>query len=334
MSVSLMACEGKTVKNMDNIKIGIVESTVLKAKSTIHWYDEDLQIVDTQTLKYASMGDTFKRPTYEKDDVYFVPGGLQGDGTNREVISINLSDFSVKEYLIDNISLTDVSVSDKYIFVNSNLNFQAHLNRLDRYTETLIEKTYDGTFFESILVFKDKLLVFGNMIQDETETFIYVLDEDFNTLETIDMSHYGRGGFKHLIENDDLYLSLPFDIDFNANNKLVKINMENYDIQVTELDQDRPDTILKYKDQLLISHNDIINGTGTFLTRLDRKTGTINSLDLKVNLSYMDLYNDKLIVSDMENVMIFNIKDDFKLIKKIKVNKHGDNYISSIIVTE
>ena len=110
--------------------------------------------------------------------------------------------------------------------------------------------------------------------------------------------------------------------------------MENYDIQVTELDQDRPDTILKYKDQLLISHNDIINGTGTFLTRLDRKTGTINSLDLKKNLSYMDLYNDKLIVSDMENVMIFNIEDDFKLIKKIKVNKHGDNYISSIIVTE
>ena len=236
--VSLIACKGNTVQNLDKIKIGIVDSTVLKKKSTIHWYDEDLEIVDTQILKYASMGDTFKRPTYEKDDVYFVPGGLQGDGTNREVISINLSDFIVKEYLIDNISLTDVGVSDKYIFVNSNINFQAHLNRLDRETKTLIQKTYD---------------------------------------EIIDMSQYGRGGFKHLIDDNDLYLSLPFDIDFNANNKLVKINMKNYDIQVIELDQDRPDTILEYNDQLLISHNDIINGTGTFITRLERKTGKFKS---------------------------------------------------------
>ena len=332
--VSLIACKGNTVKNLDKIKIGIVDSTVLKKKSTIHWYDEDLEIVDTQILKYASMGDTFKRPTYEKDDVYFVPGGLQGDGTNRDVISINLRDFIVKEYLIDNISLTDVGVSDKYIFVNSNINFQAHLNRLDRKTKTLIQKTYDGTYFESILVFKDKLLVFGNMIQDETETFIYVLDEDFNILEIIDMSQYGRGGFKHLIDENDLYLSLPFDIDFNANNKLVKINMENYDIQVTEFDQDRPDTILEYKDQLLISHNDIINGTGTFITRLERKTGKFKSVDLKENLSYMDIYKGKLIVSDMENLMIFDIEDDFELIKKIKVNKNENNYISSIIITE
>ena len=48
----------------------------------------------------------------------------------------------------------------------------------------------------------------------------------------------------------------------------------------------------------------------------------------------MDIYKGKLIVSDMENLMIFDIEDDFELIKKIKVNKNENNYISSIIITE
>lgn len=66
------------LENTDKIKIGVVETVTDKNKSSIHWYNEDLEEVDVQKMKYASLGDTFSKPVYDADEVYLIPEGLIG----------------------------------------------------------------------------------------------------------------------------------------------------------------------------------------------------------------------------------------------------------------
>lgn len=60
--LTTVSCSNKAVENTEEIRIGIVETTGDKYKSSIHWYDKDLEVVDVQELKYAGLGSGFNTP--------------------------------------------------------------------------------------------------------------------------------------------------------------------------------------------------------------------------------------------------------------------------------
>lgn len=49
-SLAIVGCQKSKIKNVNKIKIGVVETTGDKYKSFIHWYDENLEVVDDQKL--------------------------------------------------------------------------------------------------------------------------------------------------------------------------------------------------------------------------------------------------------------------------------------------
>ena len=333
--IIIVGCTNKKVKDPEKIKIGVIGTTQLKYKSSIHWYDENLEVIDVQKLRYADLGGTFSRPIYDKDEVFIIPQGLQGKADSKKVISLNIKDFTVEEFNVLNLGLNNLAVTDKYIFTTNRLNAQAHISRVDRITKEFTEKVIDVAYFPAIIAFKDKVLLFGNMVDNELETFIYVLDEDFNILETVDLSDVGVGGWKYLIDNNDLYISIPSNTtETLSNNKLIKINMDSYVYEVIELDNEEPDTIIKYQGKLFIAHNNISTGYGSILTVMDISTKDQTVYDLQRDLDYVEVVGDNLVVLDQEKISLFDIKNEFKLIKEVMIDLDKAHYVSMMIVID
>lgn len=326
------------LENIEEIKIGVVETMGNKNKSYVHWYNEDLEEVGVQKLKYANLGNTFTKPVYDADEVYLIPEGLIGKKDTQKVISINQEEFAVTEYDIPNIALQDVALTDSYLFVNSNLNFQTHLSRLDRETGEFNEEILEEAYFESMLSVDDKLYLFGTMdrgsVENITENYLYVLDADFHLLETIDLTDVGNGAYKFLLDDRDLYISLATTKRDRPNSTLLKINVDTLEIEVIDLEINYPDSLVKYKDQLLIAHSDIVTGEGTIVTMLDLNTNEKEVVDLEMNIFFMDIYQNYLLVHDGENITLFDIDNDFELLQKTKVSQKDETYLSNIIVIE
>lgn len=332
---TLVGCKEKPLENTEDIEIGIVETIGTDYKSFIHWYDDELEVVDVQKLKYAGLGSTFHRPVYEEQDIYLIPEGIFTKKDSEKVISLNKEDFTITEYDVPNIALANVAVTDDYIFTNSNLNYETHISRVDKKGKMFSERLFEGAYFHSMMSAENKLFLLGNIEDNIDETYLYVLDTDFNVLETIDLTDVGRGGDKFLLDNQDLYLSIPFTVGDQDNSILLKINIETYEQEVIDLETDYPDTILKYQDKLIIAHNDLITGEGSLITVLDPITNEKESFDLKTNLPYVDLYQDHLVVSDGETVSLFAIEQDFELVKEVVIEKQEeDSYISDILIID
>lgn len=110
----------------------------------------------------------------------------------------------------------------------------------------------------------DKLFLFGMMDlgldESITKNYLYILDTDFNVLETIDLTDVGNGAFKFLLDHQDLYVSIPTTKQDRPNSFLLKLNVETLEKEVIDLEINYPDSLVKYKDQLLIAHSDIVTG--------------------------------------------------------------------------
>lgn len=330
----LVACMPKEIKNPEAIKIGVVETSGTHYKSVIHWYDQDLEVIDQHTLSYASLGNTFVKPTYYEEEIFLIPEGIFTKKDTEKVISIDKNDFEIKEYSVPNIALQDVAVTDDYIFTISNLNYVTHLSRVDKKSQEFTEITYDGALMTSIIANDNKLFIFGNMNRQIENEFIYVMDVDFNMLETIDLKDVGRGAYKFLVDEQTLYASISRAIDDRAIASILKLNLDSYAFEIIELDILEPDSLVKYKDTLIIAHNDITTGKGSKVSVLNLKTFEKDTFDLGSDLAYMDVYKNYLVTSDAENLSLFDIEKDFKLLKEISVDKKADTYLSSIIIID
>lgn len=53
-----------------------------------------------------------------------------------------------------------------------------------------------------------------------------------------------------------------------------------------------------------------------------------------MNIFYMDIYQNHLVVCDDENIALFDLENDFKLLKEIKVDKEDETYLSNIIIID
>lgn len=331
--LTTVSCSDKVVENTEEIRIGIVETTGDKYKSSIHWYDKELEELDVQELKYAGLGSSFNAPVYYEDEIYLIPEGLFTKRDTEKVISINKYDFTINEYSVPNIALKQVAVNDDYIYVNSNLNYQTHISRINKKTDEFDEIIFDGAYFSNIIAIDDKIYIFGNMLEEFDKNHMYVTDKELNEVESFDISEYGRDISKYLIDNGFLYVTTnPYD-ESDELTYLLKINIDNNHIEAINLDEKYNDSILAYKGKILVSHNDIVTQEGSKLSILDENE-KITKKDIGTDLEFVDLIDDYLIVSDQEKISLFDIENDFKLIKEVSIDKREDTYISKMIIID
>lgn len=249
------------------------------------------------------------------------------------MIGINKYNFTISEYSVPNIALKQVAINDDYIYVNSNLNYQTHISRINKKTDEFDEIIFDGAYFSNIIAIDDKVYIFGNMLEEFDKNHMYITDKELNEVESFDISEYGRDISKYLIDNGFLYVTTnPYD-EGDELTYLLKINIDNNHIEAINLDERYNDSILAYKGKILVSHNDILTQEGSRLSILDENE-KITKKDIGIDLEFVDLIDDYLIVSDQEKISLFDIENDFKLIKEVSIDKREDTYISKMIIID
>lgn len=199
-------------------------------------------------------------------------------------------------------------MTDDYLFVNSNLNYQTHLSRVHRDTGVFEEEIYEDAYFESMLSIDNRLFLFGTLERNLEEStlgnYLNVMDTDFNLLETVDLTDVGYGSYKFLLDDRDLYVSIPLTVKDRPNNTLLKINVDTLENEVIDLEMNYPDSLVKYKNHLLIAHSDIVIGEGTVITVFDLSTKKKENVDLKMDIFFMDIYENHLLVHDAEKIVL------------------------------
>lgn len=329
-----IGCVSNPVKNVDEIKIGIVETTGDKYKSSIQWYNENLEVVDVQKLKYASLGNTFVQPLYYEDEIYLIPEGIFKTRDTKKIISINKKSFNLTEYDVDNIALQSIAINNDFIYVNSNINYETFINQINRSSKETQETAYPDAYFSTIVAAMDKVFLIGAKEDNLTTSYIYVVDKELNDIDRIDISEYGNGIFKFLVDKDYLYLSVNHTLSNELVSLILKVNIDTHKLEVIDLGVNFPDTMVSYKEKIFIAHNDIVTQEGTVLSILDKATNTLETKNLNTDLAYMDVIDNFLVVADENKITLFDIDADFEFVKKVMINKKKDNYISTLIIID
>lgn len=319
----------------EDIKIGVVETRSTDYKSIIHWYDDDLNKVFDQKLKYADLGDTWRKPVYYDNQVYIIPVGLMGRQDSKLVISIDEDDFKIKEFEIDDTGLQALAVNEDYIYTSSNLNRVAYITRTNKSDNKSIQLAIDNIYITGLLAIEDKLYSFHDNGDGLNRNFcLDIYNQDLELLKTIEDSRYGADQYKYLYDKEDkvIYTTMQYDSDDEIYGLLLKIHTDTYEIESIDLKEEFPDAILDYKDTIIISHYNLVGCIGSKISLLDKKTQEFTTIDLERRVDYVDILENQLVVVNEETISLFDIDNNFKLIKETSIPYIEDSYYSTSII--
>lgn len=321
--------------NSEEIKIGVVETTASEYKSNIHWYDKDLNKVSDQKLKYAMLGSSFHNSFYYDDEIFMIPQGLGNKKDSKKVISINKDDFKITEYPFNNIALNDLAVSKDYIYTINTLNGNTQISRLDKINHKMKEIIIEKEYVSGITAIKGKLYAFSsNMLTSSPEFYVYIYNEELELLDKKDITQYGTGQYKFMYDDKYLYAGVMNTDEDKPANRILRISIDNNEVESIDIGEEFPNDILQYKDKIIITNHDLVAYEGSKITILDKETHEFESIELNTKVEFASIMGKFLVIANQENISLYDIENKFKLIKEMSIEKHESSYISSLIILE
>ncbi|WP_353097695.1 hypothetical protein [Tissierella praeacuta] len=336
---AMMGCNGKinTLKstNSHNVRIGVVETTAMEYKSIIHWYDDNLNKVSEQKLKYAMLGTVFNNPVYTKDEVYMIPQGLGNKKDSKKVISINKKDMKIKEYTINQIGLNGVAVSGDYIYTINTFNGDTYISRLNKFNNELEEIILNNEYISGLTAVRGKIYAFSsNLSTISPELNLYIYNEDLELIDKKDITKYGTSQYKFMHDEDSLYTGVMITKEDEPSNIILQISLNSNKVEAINTGEYYPNDILLYKDNIIVTHNDLVINEGNTLTVLDKDCQAVRVIDLENKTELAGILKNYLVVGNQEKICLYDIEDNFKLTKEKSIQKGENSYISNIIILE
>lgn len=330
----LSSCSDASIESKidrENVVFGLVETQDSAEKSKITWYDLELEVIGSFDYQYANLGSNFYTPTQSGDEVYLIPRGLGGHYDTKKIIGIKRDDFSIIEYPFTNIALNHVAVIEEAIYAVNTLNTESTIERYDKQTESHKSVVVEDTYVYSIIAAGDKLFCFANELLDYGNKYLLrVYDYDLNLLDVIDISDYGMTSMNYYQDNEYLYVTIPLSVKDEPVSKILKIDKDNYSMDIVEGVGHFPYNIYSYQDQWIIVNYDPVIDQGTELTILDKDGKFIQSIDLNNTLTLTEIYDDKLIVANPQKIAIYSL-DSFNLLTEKDIKISEKSYLSAII---
>lgn len=317
----------------EDILLGVVETTSQEYKSYIHWFNDDLVLVEKQELKYAMLGSHFYKPVYEEEQVMLIPAGLGNTKDTKKVIGIDKSTFSIEEYPFDHIALNDIAASESKIYAVNTLNGDTYLSCYNKEDKSSKEIMIENEYICGITDVDGKIYAFSATMQDPVPKFtLYIYNQALNLIDEIDISDYGTTQLKFLVDGNDLYTGVMNTKDDLPGTTLMKISTETHEIEEIDIGEKFPNDIYNYKDKLIITNYDPVSNEGTKITVLDKNSYGKQTIDLGEPLTLTEIYNNYLFVVNERNIKVFDIDKDFDLVQESVLEKDADTYISAILL--
>jgi hypothetical protein len=307
--------------------IAVIETTEQDNQSIINYYDNDLNIVNSQELPYGTMGNLFYTPIIYDNNMYTIPQGLGYKKDSGIVIGMDLDSGKIKEYKIGKIAMNSLAVNVNYIFTCNTLNGISSINEYDKNSGKVTSVDINEVYISKIFINNEILYAFGQIKGDNGKlaSYLYTFDDSLNILNKKDISTHGSGQYKVTLVGKQLYFTNSTDSEDKPSDILSLLSLDKGDISDITLSEINPLEIIEYKNKIFVSHCNLTQVSGKKLTILDRSNNTQKIVEFNHDLLQMQVKNDKLYVIDQENLYVYKIENDqFIPEKQVKIKTTGN----------
>lgn len=341
----LLLCVGcnatvqRTENALDEVEVGVVETSGEKKKSGITFYDADLNKKDTLKLKYATLGDMFCNATVRNGNLYIIPQGYDAEKDEKKVLEINLSNLKTNIYEINQFGMYGLSVDDENIYVCSNLNEVSYIGKCNKKTKEVQERTIKNVYVTQVLAHDGKLYAFGTKMYDtkteETKkntSYLYIYDENFELTDTINISKYGDSQDKMISYEDKIYFCNTYNEETELpNNTVCVYSPDSGSIETITLQKNYPLDLNVYNNMLIVSHYDMLSEDVTkgSISFVNLESKEQKNLELDHGADYMTRKGNSLYILSIKDNKLYKYAIDemsLKLEKEISLEKmYSDN---------
>lgn len=278
------------LKNRFSYTIGIIITTQDKNKSILKFYDENLNFIKSKYLPYGALADCMTLPAANQNSIYFIPRGVPQKEELEIALDYNPISHTFKKYKIGMPSLLQIAASDDAVFTINELNFTSYITK---YSKDMREcsQVSSETFSYDAIYYYDKFLYATGKKKTEENTKYYLFQIDANSLKTIhkeDITAYGQGNLFFCGVGEDIYFTLPYDGQEQKNNSLMIFHLKSKKVEEIKLNDFFPQQIKRKNDLLLISHSDLIEGTGNNLSIFNLNTKKSKKISLSHPISQIE----------------------------------------------
>lgn len=337
VSMMLVACSNTKEQFNENYQVAVVETSSTEESSKITYFDENLNKVYYQNYKYAEFGTNFYRSEYKDDSIFLVPKGKQGKHDTKKVVEVNRITGNSVEYKIDRNNIQNVAVDEDYIFTSSNLNFNSYLTKYNRKNQEIEEIKFIKEYLTLAISDNENVYAFVNSL-DSANLYskIKIYNKDLILTNEIDITEFGLNQSKYCILGKKLYFSNSYDKNNQPTSNIGILDTDTFSLDLIQLEEEFPDDIIYLNDyQILITCTDPVIPEGTYVIVLDINTKKQKKYNLDVPILTVEITGKNLYVLSSNNELIkYNMDEDFKIEKRININLKDSTYLSTLFVKE
>lgn len=306
--------------------IGVIQTTQQKNLSYITYYDESLNTLGEQKIKYGDMCYSGHRAPIVCDDyTYTVPLGLGNERALKIAGQLNMKTGEYKTFDIKQNATYSFYADEKNIYTFTGINGSGIITKCSIATGKLQKWKESKVIINTIHSYDEKLYCWGTIFNDNVNMpYLFIFDIDqLKLIKKINIEPSGSMQYDSLKRGDYIYFTNSHDSSDRDNNILSKLNIKTYDVEDIVLENKSPNQIFEYEGKLIITHsNPILRKLkkGNEITIFDPDTQEEQLITLDSVLAQCSLYKDKLYSHDGEYLYIYDLKNNFKLIKKVKIS--------------
>lgn len=343
VAMFLTGCSVDKRPNDIDYQIALVRTTEKTERSTILFYDQNLECLGEMEIPYGGLGHEARgRRLWQVGNlVTLVPHGLMGDYDTRKVIEFNSETLDYKVLSIDRSNIGYAAQSDNYIYTTSNSNGTSYLSQYSLLDGTLKEISYNPFSEVAWVVNATSKYVFVSTEvqgeydelggQDEFFSRLRIYNENLDLLKTIDLLEEEYGTYiNHGIEYDNSYY-FPSNYIDNVDGteikqgRLLKLDLDTLEIEVINLTRRGPNQVEVYGSKLAVLHFKYGPSDPASLTIYNPQSETVEkSLEFEEDIIRFVVKDDLLfgLVYDQKDytyslviydLLTFQKKDEIKL---------------------
>lgn len=317
-------------EKLNDIHIGVVQSTQSGNIGYISFYDKSLNLISEKKLPFGDMGDETRVPYLSNDCFYIVPLGLGDRKDLKTIVKFDLKTGKYKTFKITEPAALMFTVNNNDVYTTNTLNFIGYITKCDTTTGGLEEWQKQGVIISSLKCYDSLLYAWGTSNENNFDIpYLFIFEtKPLRLIKQIPLKGCGTQQLDSCKIGDNIYFTNNMDVDGNEQSKtLTKFNIKTNEIQNIQLQERCPNQIIQYNNKLYITHCNPLFADLNKITIFDPKTGSQQLIEMKNALVQTIRYKNYLYSQDMENLYVYDI-NSLKLLKSINIDKKRKSFIS------
>lgn len=274
MLCSLVGCQRAELKLLDAfegaVRIATISTSGLFHHSEVNFYDENLELVQTDDIPYAGILD---RGVVENHKLYFPSEGIMDIENLKIMVEYDPKTGAHTKLNMDRPGLLNTAADSQAVYTWNNRNFLTTVTRYDLETgERTIYETQDfiiNGFYER----GELLYALATDLTDATTNYFVVFDKQTMAVrQKVALGALSCGSDIVEYENNLYFTGITKAFDASY---LYQLNLDTYEFQTFPLSQVYPTQTLAFGgDSILIFWNHRNNGKGVSIVNLQTKEET------------------------------------------------------------